>query len=77
MGVINAIGHNVGVNKFLFEGKPGTGKTETVKQIARVLERDVLSIEFDSLIDSKLGQSSKNIVDVFKEINRLSQPQNI
>lgn len=29
MGIINAINHKVGINKFLFEGMPGTGKTET------------------------------------------------
>ena len=26
LGIVNAIGHNVGVNKFLFEGVPGSGK---------------------------------------------------
>jgi len=74
IGIINAIGHNVGINKFLFEGSPGTGKTETVKQIARILERELYSVEFDYVIDSKLGQTSKNIKKVFKEINSLSQP---
>ena len=29
-GIINAVNHHVGINKFLFEGPPGTGKTETV-----------------------------------------------
>ena len=74
IGIINAIGHNVGINRFLFEGAPGTGKTETVKQIARILERELYSVEFDYVIDSKLGQTSKNIKKVFKEINSLSQP---
>ncbi|HDT8222224.1 TPA: AAA family ATPase, partial [Enterococcus faecalis] len=27
-GIINAIHHNIGINKFLFEGMPGSGKTE-------------------------------------------------
>ena len=35
-GIINAVNHNIGINKFLFEGPPGTGKTESVKQIARI-----------------------------------------
>lgn len=35
-GVINAINHNIGINKFLFEGRPGTGKTEAAKQVARL-----------------------------------------
>ena len=32
-GIINAVNHNVGINKFLFEGLPGSGKTEAAKQI--------------------------------------------
>lgn len=77
VGVINAIAHNIGVNKFLFEGDPGTGKTETAKQIARILERDLYVIDFDTVIDSKLGQTSKNIASVFKEIKNLPQPDKI
>ncbi|MEA4821698.1 MAG: ATP-binding protein [Anaerorhabdus sp.] len=75
VGIINAIGHNVGVNKFLFEGAPGTGKTETVKQIARILDRELFSVEFDVIIDSRLGQTSKNISSVFQEIRDLPQPE--
>lgn len=77
IGIINAIGHNVGINKFLFEGAPGTGKTETVKQITRILERRLFSVEFDSIIDSKLGQTSKNIIEVFNEISNLSNPSQV
>lgn len=73
-GAISAINHNAGINKFLFEGDPGTGKTETVKQMARILERDLYSIDFDSVIDSKLGQTSKNIASVFQEIRALPDP---
>lgn len=69
IGIVNAISHNVGINKFLFYGSPGTGKTETVKQIARILERDLYVADFSSLIDSKLGQTQKNIVAFFEEIN--------
>jgi Cdc6-like AAA superfamily ATPase len=77
VGVINAINHNAGINKFLFEGDPGTGKTETAKQIARILERDLYLIDFDSIIDSKLGQTSKNIASVFMEMRNLPQPKKI
>ena len=77
IGIINAVGHNAGVNKFLFEGAPGTGKTETVKQLARILDRDLFSVEFDTVIDSKLGQTSKNISELFKEIQNLSHPEKI
>ncbi|MDO5150911.1 MAG: ATP-binding protein [Oscillospiraceae bacterium] len=70
-GVINAVNHNVGINKFLFEGLPGTGKTEAVKHVARLLERTLFCVDFENLIDSKLGQTNKNIVNVFNEINSL------
>ena len=76
-GIVNSINHNVGVNKFLFEGKPGTGKTETVKQIARLLDRDLYMVDFDRAIDSKLGQTSKNIGMVFDELQNLPQPEKL
>ena len=77
LGLINAIGHNAGINKFLFEGPPGTGKTETAKQIARILERELFIVDFDSVIDSKLGQTSKNISLLFKEISSVSNPDKV
>ncbi len=76
IGIVNAIGHNIGINKFLFEGVPGSGKTETVKQIARILNRELYMVRFDIIVDSKLGQTSKNITEAFKEINKLPHPEN-
>lgn len=70
-GIINAVNHNIGINKFLFEGRPGSGKTEAAKHIARLLERKLYYVDFDNLIDSKLGQTNKNIADLFSEINIL------
>lgn len=70
-GIINAVNHNVGINKFLFEGLPGSGKTEAAKHIARLLDRTLFCVDFDHLIDSKLGQTNKNIATVFNEINIL------
>ena len=75
LGIINAINSNLRMHKFLFEGAPGTGKTETVKQIARLLERDLFAVEFNYVIDSKLGQTSKNIKELFIEINSLPNPK--
>ena len=75
MGIINAINRNVGINKFLFEGKPGTGKTETVKHIARILNRELYIARFDTIIDSKLGQTAKNLISAFKEVNNLPHPE--
>ncbi|VEJ09350.1 ATP-binding protein [Actinobacillus delphinicola] len=70
-GVINAVNHNIGINKFLFEGLPGTGKTEAAKNVARLLNRSLFIVDFENLIDSKLGQTNKNIINVFKEINMI------
>lgn len=74
-GMINAINHNIGINKFLFEGLPGSGKTEAAKQVARLLGRTLYYVDFDNLIDSKLGETNKNIVKVFSEINRIPYPE--
>ncbi|PKM49142.1 MAG: AAA family ATPase [Firmicutes bacterium HGW-Firmicutes-7] len=70
-GIINAVNHNVGINKFLFEGFPGSGKTEAAKHVARLLDRTLYYVDFDNLIDSKLGQTNKNISSVFSEINMI------
>ena len=70
-GIINAVNHNVGINKFLFEGLPGSGKTEAAKHVARLLNRTLFLVDFENLIDSKLGRTNKNIASVFNEINSL------
>lgn len=76
-GIINAVNHNVGINKFLFEGLPGSGKTEAVKHVARLLDRTLYIVDFENLIDSKLGQTNKNIANVFNEINTLPQSNRV
>lgn len=70
-GIINAVNHNIGINKFMFEGLPGSGKTEAAKHVARLLDRALFYVDFDNLIDSKLGQTNKNITSVFNEINNI------
>ena len=77
LSIINAIGHNAGINKFLFEGPPGTGKTESAKQIARILDRELFIVDFDTVIDSKLGQTSKNIASLFNELASVPNPHKI
>ena len=72
LGITHAITRDVGVNKFLFEGKPGTGKTEAAKQLARILGRNIYMVIFSSIIDSKLGETQKNIDNLFNEINSLN-----
>lgn len=70
-GIINAVNHNIGINKFLFEGAPGSGKTEAAKNVAKLLNRSLFIVDFENLIDSKLGQTNKNIIALFKEINQI------
>ena len=77
LGVVNAIDHNIGINKFLFQGLPGTGKTEAVKQLARILNREIFMVDFSAVIDSKLGQTQKNLAALFKEINSFVQPEKV
>ncbi|MCL1989302.1 MAG: ATP-binding protein [Defluviitaleaceae bacterium] len=76
-GIINAVNHNIGINKFLFEGFPGSGKTEAAKHVARLLDRALYYVDFDNLIDSKLGQTNKNIANVFAEINMIPHADKI
>lgn len=72
LGIINVITKNRGLHKFLFQGPPGTGKTESIKQISRILNKQLYSVNFSSLIDSKLGQTQKNVVEIFSEMNSTS-----
>lgn len=76
-GIVNAVNYNVGINKFLFEGLPGSGKTEAAKNVARLMNRFLFRVDFENLIDSKLGQTNKNIIKVFKEINTLSNANKV
>lgn len=77
LGIVNAVAHNAGINKFLLQGPPGTGKTEAVKQLARILERDIYMVDFAAIVDSKLGQTQKNISTLFKEINNFVHPEKV
>ena len=47
-----------------------------MRQIARILERDLFCVDFDTIIDSKLGQTQKNIAALFDEINHFANPEN-
>lgn len=75
-GIINSLKEQPFINKFMFEGPPGTGKTETVKQIARILNRILYIVDFNYIIDSKLGQTQKNISDLFNEIKMIPNINN-
>lgn len=71
LGIVRTVNHKRGLSKFLFYGAPGSGKTESAYQIARLLNRDILSVDFEQLIDSRLGETAKNVSALFDEINHL------
>lgn len=50
----------------LFWGAPGTGKTETVYQLARESGRDVLQIDISKLRSKWVGESEKTVRSIFK-----------
>lgn len=49
----------------LFYGAPGTGKTETVFQLARETKRDVLIVDVPSIRSKWVGETETNIKAVF------------
>ena len=49
----------------LFYGAPGTGKTETVMQLARRTGRDILQVNFSEIKSMWVGESEKNIKALF------------
>ena len=51
----------------LFYGAPGTGKTETVMQLARKTGRKVITVNLSTLKSMWVGESEKNIQKVFDE----------
>lgn len=55
----------------LFYGAPGTGKTETVLQLARKTGRDIMQIDIATLRDKFVGQSEKNIKGIFSRYKAL------
>ncbi len=71
IGIVNSSKKKISVSKILFYGNPGTGKTESAYQIARLMNRDLLSVRMEDLIDSHLGQTSKNLIAMFDEIKHL------
>ena len=74
LGIGQAVKHHTGINKVMFQGAPGTGKTEAVKHLARILGREMFMVDSSVLVDSKLGQTQKNITMLFREIGNFIQP---
>lgn len=61
----------------LFYGAPGTGKTETVLQIARKTGRNIMQVDIAGLKDKWVGESEKNIKSVFSQYKKLCQSSEV
>ena len=57
----------------LFYGSPGTGKTETVYQLARKTGRSILAVNVPEIKSKWVGDSEKNIKAVFDRYRMLVQ----
>ncbi|MBR5210462.1 MAG: ATP-binding protein [Paludibacteraceae bacterium] len=51
----------------LFYGDPGTGKTETVLQLAKQTGRDVVQVNISQIKSKWVGESEKNIKQIFDD----------
>lgn len=57
----------------LFYGTPGTGKTETVLQIARKVGRDIMQVDIPSIRSKWVGDTEKNIKSVFDQYRKAAK----
>lgn len=55
----------------LFYGSPGTGKTETVYQIARATGRDILRVDVDKIKSCWVGESEQNMKKLFDSYHNI------
>lgn len=54
----------------IFYGSPGTGKTETVYQIAKATGRDILLVDISQSKSMWFGESEKRIKEIFKSYRK-------
>ena len=55
----------------IFYGEPGTGKTETVLQLAKKTGRDIMQIDIARMRDKWVGETEKNIKKVFDRYRKM------
>lgn len=59
----------VGINILLY-GKPGTGKTETVFQLAKATGRDIVKVDISEIKSCWFGESEKQVKELFLNYKR-------
>lgn len=57
-------------NKVFLFGHTGCGKTTTAKAIAQALNKKIIILNLGTVVSSRLGETSKNITEVFKKAIR-------
>lgn len=61
----------------LFYGEPGTGKTETVYQIAKKYKRSVFKVEISETKSMWFGESQKLVKKIFTDYNEFKKSEKI
>ena len=61
----------------LFYGGPGTGKTESVLQLARQTGRDIMQVHISQIKSMWVGESEKNIKKVFDIYRAMVEKQEV
>lgn len=59
----------------LLHGKPGTGKTETVMQLAKATERNIYRVDISKLKSMWFGESQKKIKKLFQDYYEYADKQ--
>ncbi len=54
-------------NKIILHGHTGCGKTATANAIGKALNKKVITLNLGGFVSSKLGETGKNISEIFKE----------
>lgn len=61
----------------LFHGAPGTGKTETVLQLARNTGRNIMQVNISEIKSMWVGESEKNIKAIFSRYSKLVEESEV
>lgn len=57
-------------NKILLHGSSGCGKTTTAKAIANTLNKKIIIVNLSTVIDARIGETSKNLKAIFDKAIR-------
>lgn len=57
-------------NKILLHGHSGCGKTSTAKAIAAALNKNIVIINLSTLINARIGETSRNVKAIFDKAGR-------